>query len=97
MKLMLISEPSSDHQKVAVDGVLNRHPPSNAVLSHLHEITIGVWHSQVFSFLILKSIVLQDIIKMAKRGANRKEMEELKKRQDQEAAAEVIIIFHPFE
>lgn len=42
MKLMLISEPSSDHQKVAVDGVLNRHPPSNAVLSHLHEITIGV-------------------------------------------------------
>jgi len=26
----------------AVDGVLNRHPPSNAVLSHLHEITIGV-------------------------------------------------------
>jgi len=33
--------------------------------------------------------VLQDIIKMAKRGANRKEMEELKKRQDQEAAAEV--------
>ena len=31
---------------------------------------------------------------MAKRGANRKEMEELKKRQDQEAAAEVFTI-HP--
>lgn len=29
---------------------------------------------------------------MAKRGANRKEMEELKKRQDQEAAAEVFLI-----
>ena len=94
LDLILLIVTSSERKKIALEHVclLKRHPPSNALVSHLHEITIGVWHFRVFSFLNFESIVLWNIIEMAKRGANRKEMEELKKRQDQEAAAEVFLI-----